>query len=201
MGCSETLQYTICGGVFTTAGEGQTAVPSDYLKNLCDIVGDPGAQVSTRPFDIAVIDHTALLERDRAQRVIDGAKVSTGCADGFGPMSSARQANCSEIQWASHHHDIGAAINFSTMWRLEKSRMRRKAVCLQGVTLGQGALEKATDFSVIKIKCRFVVLLQRRQFFWSHLCHHTLSNRLWCGQSRLSGLTIVSARRISDPHP
>jgi len=42
---------------------------------------------------------------------------------------------------------------------LKKPGMSREAIRLEGVTVGQGALEKRFDLSVIEIECGFVVLL------------------------------------------
>jgi len=63
------------------------------------------------------------------------------------------------------------------MGRLKKSGMRREAIRLEGVTVGQGALEKRADLRVIEIECGLVVLLQRCQFFRRHFCHDMLSSR------------------------
>ena len=103
--------------------------------------------------------------------------MSTRCPDGFGSMPRACQANRAKVQRASHHHDIGAAINVATVGRLKKPGMRREAIRLEGVTMGQGALEKRADLRVVEIECGLVVLLQRCQFFRRHFCHDMLSSR------------------------
>ena len=92
-------------------------------------------------------------------------------------MPRACQANRAKVQRASHHHDIGAAINVATVGRLKKPGMRREAIRLEGVTMGQGALEKRADLRVVEIECGLVVLLQRCQFFRRHFCHDMLSSR------------------------
>jgi hypothetical protein len=74
-------------------------------------------------------------------------------------VSRACQANCPEVQRATHHHDIGVAINVATMGCLKKPGMRREAIRLEGVTVGQSALEKRADLRVIEIECGLVVVL------------------------------------------
>ena len=94
--------------MFAPAGQGCDAGQAEGFEDRWDVLTDPRGQVSTGPRHIAIIDDAALIKRDCARSIVHGPEVPAALANGLGPMPCACETDGAEIEWTTHHRDIGA---------------------------------------------------------------------------------------------